>query len=103
MFARRPATLHLMPTSHHEASGQLRVNGLHAQGDFYVPLATTEAALVASYNRGATVISEAGGCTAIVLAEGVSRAPGFAFSNLADAGEFVAWTLSQLDNFRKEA
>src|SRR5690349_8761489 len=43
-------------------AGPLRVNGTYAQGDFYVPLATTEAALVASYSRGAQIISEAGGC-----------------------------------------
>jgi hydroxymethylglutaryl-CoA reductase (NADPH) len=42
-------------------AGPLRVNGTYAQGDFYVPLATTEAALVASYSRGAQIISEAGG------------------------------------------
>ena len=29
--------------------GPLRVNGLHAEGDYFIPLATTEAALVASY------------------------------------------------------
>ena len=34
--------------------GPLRVNGLHANGEFFVPLATTEAALVASYARGGT-------------------------------------------------
>ena len=33
-------------------AGPLRVNGLHAQGEFYVPLATTEGALVRSYERG---------------------------------------------------
>lgn len=33
-------------------AGPLRVNGSHAQGDYLVPLATTEAALVASYHRG---------------------------------------------------
>jgi hydroxymethylglutaryl-CoA reductase (NADPH) len=41
-------------------AGPLRVNGLFAQGDFYVPLATTEAALVASYSRGAALVTEAG-------------------------------------------
>src|ERR1035437_7545721 len=47
-------------------AGPLRVNGIAAQGDYYVPLATTEAALVASYHRGASVITLAGGCTTLV-------------------------------------
>ncbi len=81
-------------------AGPLRVNGLSAQGDYYVPLATTEAALVASYDRGARVITEAGGCASTLVAEGLSRAPGFAFRSLNEAGEFVAWALSQLDQFR---
>ena len=63
-------------------AGPLRVNGAHARGDYYVPLATTEAALVASYSRGAQLITEAGGCAAVVLNEGVTRAPGFAFETL---------------------
>src|SRR3990172_1107018 len=71
-------------------AGPLRVNGLFAHGDYHIPLATTEAALIASYNRGAQVISEAGGCTAMLLNEGVSRAPGFAFGDLRDVGLFVA-------------
>lgn len=84
-------------------AGPLRVNGTHAQGDFYVPLATTEAALVASYNRGALLIAEAGGCSAVLLHEGVSRAPGFAFASLHEAGQFVAWAVSSLDDFRAAA
>src|SRR5262245_49830557 len=60
-------------------AGPLRVNGAHALGDYYVPLATTEAALVASYSRGAQLITECGGCASLVLSEGVTRAPGFAF------------------------
>jgi hydroxymethylglutaryl-CoA reductase (NADPH) len=74
-------------------AGPLRVNGLFAQGDYYFPLATTEAALVASYNRGARVISEAGGCSTILANEAVSRAPGFAFENLTEAAIFVVWVM----------
>ncbi|MBI4574024.1 MAG: hydroxymethylglutaryl-CoA reductase [candidate division NC10 bacterium] len=84
-------------------AGPLRVNGLFAQGDYYIPLATTEAALVASYSRGAQLITEAGGCTAMLLNEGVTRAPGFAFRNLREAGRFIVWALSQMEEFRRAA
>jgi hydroxymethylglutaryl-CoA reductase (NADPH) len=84
-------------------AGPLRVNGLFAQGDYYIPLATTEAALVASYSRGAQLISEAGGCTAMLINEGMSRAPGFAFARLEEAGAFVAWAVSHLEEFAREA
>ena len=42
-------------------AGPLRVHGRYAAGDFHLPLATTEATLVASYSRGAGVITHAGG------------------------------------------
>ena len=81
-------------------AGPLRVNGLFAKGDYHVPLATTEAALVASYHRGATLISQAGGATAMLLNEGVTRTPGFAFYDLIQAGQFVAWVVTQYDVFK---
>ncbi|HET9798886.1 MAG TPA: hydroxymethylglutaryl-CoA reductase [Gemmatimonadaceae bacterium] len=84
-------------------AGPVRVNGTYAQGDFYLPLATTEAALVASYSRGAQLITDAGGCSAIVLHEGVSRAPGFAFDSVGEAGKFVAWAVAALPQMRRIA
>jgi hydroxymethylglutaryl-CoA reductase (NADPH) len=84
-------------------AGPLRVNGLFAQGDYYVPLATTEAALVASYTRGAQLLTEAGGCTVVLLNEGVGRAPGFAFRSLADAGRFILWLTGQMDEIKQRA
>jgi hydroxymethylglutaryl-CoA reductase (NADPH) len=84
-------------------AGPLRVNGLFAQGDYYIPLATTEAALVASYSRGAQLIGDAGGCTTLLLNEGVSRAPGFAFRNLRETGEFLIWALERQEAFKEVA
>lgn len=72
-------------------AGPLRVNGLHAHGDFFIPLATTEAALVASYARGAHVATRAGGISTALLAEGVLRSPAFIFADLLEAGAFVDW------------
>ena len=81
-------------------AGPLRVRGLFAQGDYYVPLATTEAALVASYTRGAQAITLAGGCTAAVISEGVTRAPVFAFGSLIEVGRFLLWASEHWQTFR---
>ena len=48
-------------------AGPLLVNGEHAQGEFYVPLATAEGTLVASYNRGMRLLHEAGGVKTTIL------------------------------------
>ena len=82
------------------AIGPLRINGFNAHGDFYVPLATTEGALVASYNRGAYLISQAGGAATATLTESVSRAPTFVFRNLNETLRFLAWLLEHLDTWR---
>jgi len=84
-------------------AGPLRVNGLFAQGDYYVPMATTEAALVASYSRGAQLLTESGGCTALLLSEAISRAPGFAFQNLQEVGKFTLWAIAHQEQFRSAA
>ncbi|MDR2982811.1 MAG: hydroxymethylglutaryl-CoA reductase [Puniceicoccales bacterium] len=81
-------------------AGPLRINGTFAQGDYLLPLATTEAALVASYHRGACVVSQAGGCTTLMLAEGVLRSPGFVFRTLEQVGRFMNWCLPRFDEFK---
>jgi hydroxymethylglutaryl-CoA reductase (NADPH) len=83
--------------------GPLRVNGLHAAGDYYVPLATSEGALIASYDRGARIISLAGGASALTTTEQVQRAPGFIFGSMAEAGLFAAWAVGEFDRFREVA
>ncbi len=84
-------------------AGPLRVNGLAAHGDYRIPLATTEAALVASYHRGCRVITAAGGCSAMVLYESLSRAPAFVFETTSEACRFVVWAMSRFDDFRNAA
>lgn len=83
--------------------GPLRINGLYAHGDFYVPLAATEGALVASYNRGAKIISLSGGARVMCLHERVSRAPGFAFNNLMEASQFIVWCVKNFNKFQELA
>jgi len=70
-------------------AGPLRVHGRNGTSDYRVPLATTEAALVASYNRGSRLLTAAGGCNARVVGEAVNRTPMFAFDSVTEAEAFA--------------
>lgn len=72
-------------------AGPLLVNGEHAQGEFLVPLATTEGTLVASYSRGMKLCRDAGGVTTTVLDDRMQRAPVFSFGSAREAKAFAAW------------
>lgn len=82
-------------------AGPLRINGLHANGDFFVPLATSEGALVASISRGCQVITQSGGAKTLVVMESVSRAPAFVFRSVVDACLFSQWASDQFEIFEK--
>jgi hydroxymethylglutaryl-CoA reductase (NADPH) len=84
-------------------AGPLRVNGEAAQADVYVPLATTEGALVASYSRGMRAITEAGGATTTVVKRAMQRAPVFTFRSAREARDFGAWLDAHLDKVRQAA
>lgn len=79
--------------------GPLSIHGTSAKGDFYLPLATTEGALVASYNRGAKATKLSGGVTSVCLIEGVQRSPLFRFENIVEVGKFVFWALEKQEQF----
>ena len=72
-------------------AGPIRINGEHAQGDFYVPMATTEGTLVASYSRGMRLLTECGGAKATIVAESMQRAPAFIFGDALEARAFGVW------------
>ena len=84
-------------------AGPLRIVGEHAQGDFYVPLATTEGTLVASYSRGMRVISECGGVRTTVVKHSMQRAPVFLFADALQAREFGEWLVSEFDAIKAAA
>jgi hydroxymethylglutaryl-CoA reductase (NADPH) len=84
-------------------AGPLLVNGEHAQGEFYVPLATAEGTLVASYNRGMRLLYEAGGVTTTILDDRMQRAPAFVFPSAREAREFGAWLDQNFEAIRQAA
>ncbi|HSH03021.1 MAG TPA: hydroxymethylglutaryl-CoA reductase [Anaerolineae bacterium] len=84
-------------------AGPLKVNGEHAQGDFLIPLATTEGTLVASYNRGIKLLNLCGGVTCSVVGDAMQRAPVFVFENARGARDFVHWCENNFDQIAREA
>jgi hydroxymethylglutaryl-CoA reductase (NADPH) len=84
-------------------AGPLLVNGEHAQGEFYVPLATAEGTLVASYNRGMRLLHEAGGVTTTILDDRMQRAPAFVFPSAREARAFGAWLDEHFEEIRQAA
>lgn len=72
-------------------AGPLLVNGEHAQGEFYVPMATSEGTLLASYNRGMRLTREAGGVRTTVIDDSMQRAPIFVFEDARHARDFGQW------------
>lgn len=84
-------------------AGPIKVNGEYANGEFLVPLATTEGTLVASYNRGIKAVNLSGGVTCTVSVDCMQRAPVFIFENARDARDFIDWINKNMDKLREEA
>ena len=84
-------------------AGPLRIHGEHADGDFYIPLATTEGTLVASYNRGMRLMTASGGVRTTVVDDCMQRAPVFVFHDALEAREFGRWVEEHLGEIRKLA
>ena len=84
-------------------AGPVHIKGEHAQGEFYVPLATTEGTLVASYSRGMRVINECGGVKTTVVEGYMQRAPAFIFQDAREARDFGAWVDENFDRIKAAA
>src|SRR5689334_12444897 len=84
-------------------AGPLVVNGEHAQGEFYVPMATAEGTLVASYNRGMRLLYEAGGVTTTIIDDRMQRAPAFLFPSAREARAFGDWLREHFDEIKAAA
>ena len=84
-------------------AGPLRIDGEHARGDFFVPLATSEGTLVASYNRGMRLLSESGGVKTTVVEQFMQRSPVFILDDAKKARDFGHWIKEHFDQIKEVA
>ncbi len=84
-------------------AGPVLVHGQHARGLFYVPMATSEGALIRSYERGMVTLTRAGGVQTALLADENHIVPTFFFPDVAAAAAFSEWVPEQLNEIRAAA
>ncbi len=84
-------------------AGPLRIRGRHVEPSesIYVPLATTEGALIASVARGCRAIEAAGGAVVRVEDVGMTRAPVFRTRGLEQTEQFLAWLADNEERIRE--
>ncbi len=82
-------------------AGPVLIHGQNANGLFYVPMATTEGALLRSYERGMVALTKSGGVQTAVLADENQTAPAFHFDDVRTAAAFPAWIESKLPELRE--
>ncbi len=70
-------------------AGPLKIHGEHANGEFHVPLATNESALIAAIQRGMQILNRSGGVKTTILHDGMTRAPLLEFDSAREAHEFA--------------
>ena len=83
--------------------GPVSVAGGTVEGEKYLPLATTEGALLASVNRGCSVLRQSGGASARVLKSRMTRAPVFRVSGVAEAEAVLSWVRRHTEELREAA
>ena len=84
-------------------AGPLAVSGEYADAAYYLPLATTEGALIASVNRGCRAITKAGGAEVRIQRDGMTRAPVFACDSVPHAVETARWVEEHFDRLAEAA
>jgi len=84
-------------------AGPILVRGQSAKGLFYVPMATTEGALIRSYERGMVTLTRAGGVQAAVLEDENQITPVFFFEDVESAVAFCEWTQRNLSKMQSAA
>ena len=80
-------------------AGPLLIKGNSAKGKYFIPLSTTEGALVASVNRGCKAITNSGGVVVKNEYVGMTRGSVFAVSDLSQGFEFKKWLESYPADF----
>ncbi len=84
-------------------AGPIKVKGSSFESDLFIPLATTEGALVASVSRGAKAITLSGGTNSFAYRVGQTRGPVFEVKSLTEQKKVYKWIKENEKKLKEEA
>jgi len=84
-------------------AGPLLIHGQQVRDFTYVPMATSEGALVASATRGATALSRSGGVYTRVMGQRMLRVPVFVLESMDAALFFSEWINCHFSEIKEQA
>ena len=85
-------------------AGPLAIKNLKLKiKNYYIALATTEGALVASISRGCKAVTQSGGANVYIESVGITRGPVFKLNNLAEAIKTKIWIEKNFKDLAKVA
>lgn len=83
-------------------AGPLHIEGQEARGLFYLPMATTEGALVSSATRGALALTRAGGVRTLVQRQRMTRTPFFTMRDQDSASLLCRFVEDHVEDLRDQ-
>jgi len=84
-------------------AGPLRIKRAKSFHDYYLPLATTEGALVASVARGCKIITACGGASVLTENKGITRGSVFITGGILESRKLSDWLERHLEEFKSVA
>lgn len=81
-------------------AGPVFINGDYANGDFFLPLATTEGALVASVNRGCKILNNSK-IDVLIINDEQTRSLLFKAKNIREVKKFLIWVEKNFEKLKK--
>ncbi len=83
--------------------GPVKINTGDETIETYAPMATTEGALLASVNRGCSVIRNSGGCNVSIVSDQMTRAPVFKTKSVFESKQLKTWIQDNFDKLKEIA
>ena len=84
-------------------NGPLLIKGKYAKGYFYVPMATTEGALITDYSTGMLLVTKSNGARVSILNNCIHISPVFLVKSIVESKKIILWINKNFKDIKRKA